>query len=531
MVPLFALSVVVAVVGYVLWEWASYQRKTRSLPGPAFFVPIIGSLVQMVMDPIPFWDRQKQLARSVSAGISRNFLAGRIMLFVTKPELVKAVFDRVTDGDFRLFAHPSAQFLLGDDNMIYMEPHSHMGYRRQFMKGLFNTQVLLSYLPAIERTMRAELELMVTKYDMHSLEKKKQFVDIQMDMRRLTALTSQQAHIGPYMHDNAEREYLSDLFIDLTFGFLCFPIPVRPFMFGKALHARKEILRILERVSIESMTAIKGGKEPDCVVDYWCQAALNNQKVNGDDSAASPLNPHDMSNTILDLLFAAQDATTSAFVWVMDIMCQPQYARIFEQVRAEMADFGANYLERFEDMKYTSYVAEELLRFKPPVPMVPHIALRDCQLGSTFVPKGAMVVPSLVGYLGKPPAGAPVQPEGEGLFDSLTQGGDLSDVPRHSDFNFDRAPFVFGSGQHKCAGRRYATMSVKLFMCVLAQGYELQRDWTPKSREVMYLPTLFPAENKFRILRKDAQGDEQATAGHAAPHTLKQREERKEAEM
>jgi cytochrome P450 len=47
-------------------------------------------------------------------------------------------------------------------------------------------------------------------------------------------------------------------------------------------------------------------------------------------------------------------------------------------------------------MTYTRAVIKEILRWRPPAPMVPQYAMKDIKLENYTVPKGTLVIPSLV---------------------------------------------------------------------------------------------------------------------------------------
>jgi hypothetical protein len=53
------------------------------VPGPSRVTPFLGGLVEMVMDPYSFWERQKDAANVTNPGYSYNSLAGKMILTVT----------------------------------------------------------------------------------------------------------------------------------------------------------------------------------------------------------------------------------------------------------------------------------------------------------------------------------------------------------------------------------------------------------------------------------------------------------------
>jgi len=76
-------------------------------------------------------------------------------------------------------------------------------------------------------------------------------------------------------------------------------------------------------------------------------------------------------------------------------------------------------------------------------------------------------------------------------------------VPKNSDPDFDKV-LVFGAGQHKCPGRRYALQFVAAFLAILASEYEFKRILTPSSDGYMYLPTIFPGDSLYTLAARQA---------------------------
>lgn len=53
------------------------------MPGPDRVTPFIGGLVEMVLDPFSFWEKQKDACNVSSPGYSYNSLAGKMIMTVT----------------------------------------------------------------------------------------------------------------------------------------------------------------------------------------------------------------------------------------------------------------------------------------------------------------------------------------------------------------------------------------------------------------------------------------------------------------
>lgn len=109
---------------------------------------------------------------------------------------------------------------------------------------------------------------------------------------------------------------------------------------------------------------------------------------------------YEISQTIFTFLFASQDATSSAATWLFQIMAQRP--DVLDRVREEnLAARGGNRdaevsMTQLEGMTYTRAVVRELLRYRPPVLMIPYIVKRPFPITDTYtVPKGQCRVPLL----------------------------------------------------------------------------------------------------------------------------------------
>lgn len=65
---------------------------------------------------------------------------------------------------------------------------------------------------------------------------------------------------------------------------------------------------------------------------------------------------------------------------------------------------------------------------------------------------------------------------------------------RGEDVKYKRNFLVFGSGPHKCVGYQYAINHLMAFVAVLVTRASWTRTRTPKSSDLVYLPTIYPAD-------------------------------------
>lgn len=154
------------------------------LPGPLFAVPLVGGMVQMVMDPYKFWEDQRQasfpgvrpanlrvekvvapflfvssnsavleistgtcagpcqglhlilhmilpvsgcqrLKWCTCAGLSYNSILGKLMVFSTDVEVSRRMLSVNDESTLLMAVHPSAKHILGPNNLAFMHGPPH----------------------------------------------------------------------------------------------------------------------------------------------------------------------------------------------------------------------------------------------------------------------------------------------------------------------------------------------------------------------------------------------------------------------
>jgi cytochrome P450 len=272
-----------------------------------------------------------------------------------------------------------------------------------------------------------------------------------------------------------------------TLGFLCFPFPYLGTGLAKAIDAKNRLLKNIIVFVPLARDYVNTGKPPRCLLEQWSLAIGAAAKEKG----VSPMeidgcSDLDIAMTVMDFLFAAQDATNSALSFTADVLAtRPD---VVEIIRTEVNDQVTpqkpiwSMVRGSDDLEYTCRTANHMLHHKPPVPMIPHLALEATTLGGRTIPKGTILIPSMLNA-GKTSGSSAV-------FDPS--------VPNR-DPQFVRTP-IFGGGQHKCPGRRYAESLLTVFLSVFLTEYDFERvGKRPDVDDIMYYPTLFPNENMFFI--------------------------------
>jgi len=272
-----------------------------------------------------------------------------------------------------------------------------------------------------------------------------------------------------------------------------------------AIAARHAIVATLvEVVKASKARLAKPNQEPECLLDFWMEKVVtpkahtsyssNEQVDSGTDSGETKersgtvyedRTDYDIACTILDFLFASQDASTSSIVWSVAFLAD--HPDIFEKVKEEQQRLRPNdepvTHELINEMVYTKQVVKEILRIRPPATLVPQEAQTDFQLTDDIVvPKGSLLTPSLWA------ASSYGYPDPE-KFDP-----DRFSPERQEDVKYARSFLVFGAGSHTCMGKEYAVNHLIAFVAIMTTTVAWNRKRTSKSDEILFGPTIYPAD-------------------------------------
>lgn len=460
--------VVLVVAVFFLWDRLDLWRRAKGIPGPNFSIPFIGQTIQMVMNPVPFYDMQEEYG-----DISWNSAGGKFLLFSKATRLSRAVFKNA-EGKLRLWLIFGAEKILGKDNIAFLHGPKHEALRHSLLP-LFTRRAMATYLKLQEDKIRRHLDKWVE-------DTKNGPKPIRVYARDINIDTSLEVFIGPYM-SMADRPAFTELYFKINEGMLSFPVALPGTTLWKAVKAREKIMVYLEKAVEGSKARMEKGEQPLCLLDYWMEAYLKDEDP--------PLKTtEDLAFTVLDFLFASQDASTSSITWAVQLLAD--HPEVSQKIRDEQARIRPNNepfnYESLQQMHYTArQVVREILRFRPPATMVPHIAIEDWTLqddeGKPIeVKKGSVILPSIwcasfEGY---------TNPHS---FDPERFNDDRAEHTKHSD-NW----LVFGLGNHRCLGQEYAINHLTAFCAILATEYEMVHHRTAKSDELILQPTICPAD-------------------------------------
>lgn len=409
-----------------------------------------------------------------------------------------------------------AHKLLGDDNWVFLDGKAHVEFRKG-LNGLFTRRALEIYLPGQEEV--------YNRYFKDFVEITKQAggkpVPFMTHFREVITAVSCRTFVGHYISDEAVKKIADDYYlITAALELVNFPIilPWTKTWYGKK--AADMVLAEFARCAAKSKARMAAGGEPNCIMDAWILQMIQSKKwrdaqeegitVEGLEKPTHVLRDftdYEISQTIFTFLFASQDATSSAATWLFQIMAQRP--DVLDRVREENllvrnGDVNAAVnMDQLESMKYTLAVVRELLRYRPPVLMVPYVVKKPFPITETYTaPKGkpSPLCPTAYG-----PQTNVTQPTGSMVIPTTymaLRDPEVYDRPDEFDperyFTGDaevkgaKNYLVFGTGPHYCLGQQYAQLNLALMLGKASLLLDWKHHPTPKSEEIKVFATIFP---------------------------------------
>lgn len=477
------------IIFLLLLEQISYLTKKRFIPGPSLILPFIGNAIPLVRDPTKFWDLQASLAKSTPLGFSVNYIIGNFIVFIRDTELSHKVFSNVRPDAFHLVGHPFGKKLFGEHNLIYMMGQDHKNLRRRIAPN-FTPKALSTYTSLQQIIILKHLKSWAEHAHNHRA------IPLRVLARDMNLETSQTVFVGPYLDPKARERFERDYF-HFNVGLMKLPIDFPGTAFRNARLAVDRLAGTLATCTAMSKERMEKREEPSCLIDYWMQDTLREieeKRLSGETVPPYSSNA-EIGGYLFDFLFAAQDASTSSLLWAVALLdAHPEVlARVREEVAGIWSPESDELItgEMLREMRYTHAVAREVVRYRPPATLVPHIAAERFPLTESYtVPKGAIVFPSAF----------------ESSFQGFTEPDrfdpDRFSEQRQEDQIFKRNFLAFGAGPHQCVGQRYALNHLVLFIAMFTTLIDFKRDRTDGCDEIAYVPTICPKDDCTVFLSK-----------------------------
>ncbi|KAH6629599.1 cytochrome P450 61 [Boeremia exigua] len=482
-------------VGAVLYDQFMYIWQKGSIVGPAFKTPFMGPFLESVNPSFT-----KYHEKWTSGSLSCVSVFHKFVVIASTRDMARKIFN--SPGFVKPCVVDAAYKLLRPENWVFLDGKAHVDYRKG-LNGLFTRQALEQYLPGQEEIYNEYYKRFV---ELSQVENKGEHVPFMQQFRLLITAISCRTFVGHYCSEEAVRKIADDYYlITAALELVNFPI-ILPFT--KSWYGKKCADMVLDEFSkcaAKAKVRMAAGGKKECILDFWVAHMIESENYRkAVEKGENPEKPAmvirwfsdlEISMTLFTFLFASQDATSSAATWLFQIMAdRPEYLDKVRQenIDARNGDIHAEIsLDALEKLPWTRAVVKEVLRYRPPVIMVPYLAKKDFPVTPEYtVPKGSMVIPTT--YLALHDAEAYPNPDSYEPERWIT--GDADQQTKNW--------LVFGTGPHYCLGQTYAQANLMLMIGKASMMLDWHHKVTDLSEEIKVFATIFPMDDCLLTFKK-----------------------------
>ncbi|TNY20659.1 cytochrome P450 [Rhodotorula diobovata] len=474
-----ATSVLAVVVTLLLAEQALWRSRKQTLPGHAWQIPVIGQFAESLN---PSMEAYKRSWATPLASVS---VFNIFIVIASTTDYARKILNSSTLAEPCLVR--SAKQILLPENWVFLNGKVHNEYRKG-LNVLFTPKALEIYLRVQDTIYRKFFDAWVANPN-PSPE------PYMMRFRSLNMQTSLRVFCGQYIAQDAADEISSKYWqITKALELVNFPFAFPGTKVWNACRAREVAVKHLSNAAAASKKAMAAGKEADCLLDAWVEQILANKVREYTDK--------EMALVLLSFIFASQDAMSSSITFAFQLLADhPEVlAKVREeQTRVRAGDFESPMsLAWLEQMPYTNAVTKEVLRYRPPVIMVPYLTKKPFPINDEYtVPKGTMLIPSFWNSLHDPA----VYPEPEEFIPERWMPGGAN-----ADGTDSKNWLVFGAGAHKCIGQNYVYMHMSAVIGSAALFLNWEHEVTPLSEEIEIIATLFPKDGcRLKFTKREVE--------------------------
>lgn len=425
-----------------------------------------------------------------------------VAILLTKTRFV--VIASTRDMARKVFNSPSfvkpcvvdvAHKLLGPTNWVFLDGKAHVDFRKG-LNGLFTRQALDIYLPTQEKEYYKYMELFLQQTEQAGGKP----VAFMTMFRELMCAVSCRTFVGQYISDAAIKKIADDYYhITEALELVNFPIIIP---FTRTWYGKKASVAVLEeftRCAAKCRVRMEAGGEVSSIMDGWVKQQVDSKRWREREEKGishdgfekpSPLlrdfTDYEIAQTVFTFLFASQDATSSATTWLFQTMAQRP--DVLDKIRVENLKVRGGdrskslNMDLMDDMVYTRGAVRELLRYRPPVIMVPYLAKKAFPITDTYtVPKGAMIIPTVYPALRDPE-----------VYENPDEYNPDRYVTGDAEVKGAKNFLVFGTGPHYCLGQIYAQRNLALMIGMASMYLNWEHHATPLSEEIQVFATIFP---------------------------------------
>ncbi|RYP03705.1 hypothetical protein DL764_004966 [Monosporascus ibericus] len=475
----------------VAYDQVSYWLQKGSIVGPRFKEPFVGPFLQSLNPKM-----EEYIAKWKSGPLSCVSVFHKFVVIASTRDMARKIFN--SPSYVKPCVVDIATRILGEDSWVFLDGKAHVDYRKG-LNGLFTRRSLEAYLPGQE----ALYERYFKRYVQITKDAGGKPVPFMHEFRELMCAVSLRTFVGHYIPDSAMKKISDDYYlVTAALELVNFPIiiPYTKTWYGKK--AADMVMDEFAKCAAKAKVRMAAGGEITCILDAWIKDILDSKKWReatekglSTEGLTKPslllreFTDMEISRTLFTFLFASQDATSSACTNLFQVVAQRKDVldRVIEEnYRVRNGDIHAPVtLDQLESMTYTRAVVRELLRWRPPVIMVPYKAKKPFPITENYtVPKGAMIIPTTYMALRDP---------------EVYENPDEFDPDRYysgdAEVKGAKNYLVFGTGPHYCIGQQYAQLNLALCLGKASLLLDFKHHPTPVSEEMKVFATIFPKDD------------------------------------
>ncbi|KAI0021263.1 cytochrome P450 61 [Xylariomycetidae sp. FL0641] len=475
----------------VAYDQISYLTQKGSIVGPWFKEPFMGPFLQSLNPKF-----EEYVAKWTSGPLSCVSVFHKFVVIASSRDLSRKIFN--APAYVKPCVVDIATRILGEESWVFLDGKAHVDYRKG-LNGLFTRKALETYLPAQE----AEYKKYFARFLNITKEANGKPVPFMTEFRELMCAVSLRTFVGYYSADSAIKKIADDYYlVTAALDLVNFPIiiPYTRTWYGK--RAADMVMDEFAKCAAKSKVRMAAGGDVTCIMDAWVRDIIDSQRWREASEKGLPtdnlrkptpllreFSDMEISRTLFTFLFASQDATSSAATYLFQVCAQRP--DVLDRVREENYKvrngdiYAPVNMDQLESMTYTRAVVRELLRWRPPVIMVPYKAKKPFPITEDYtVPKGAMIIPTTYMALRDP---------------EVYENPDEFDPERYYSGDAEEKGaknyLVFGTGPHYCLGQHYAQLNLALMIGKASLLMDWKHHATPKSEEIKVFATIFPKDD------------------------------------
>ncbi len=368
--------------------------------------------------------------------IFKTQILGRPTIIMVGPEANRFILSSHSDRFSNQGWPDSFKSLLGQKALVIQDGPEHQRSRKLLMPSLHGP-ALANYLTTMERVSLAYLARWETQ----------ETITWFPELKKMTFEMASRILLGS--EPGEENDRLFQWFGTLSQGLFSPTTSWQWTPYGKALHAREQILAYIDRAINQRQTT-----PTQDVLSLLMQAK---------DEAGEGLSLEEIKSQALSLLIGTNANTASMLVCLCMALAQkPEVLQIARSEQQEIAQDGTLSLEQIKGMTYLNQVLQEVERLYPPVGAGFRSTIVPFEFQGYCVPVGWNVMYSIIGTH----MDAEIYPE------PLRFDPDRFSVDRAEHKKQEFSLIGFGGGARSCLGFAFAQTLVKAFAALLIRGYD-----------------------------------------------------------